>query len=70
MIGLRSNPRRRRYREILSVLSRHGLGAFVNEAGWGRAVPFQWGLMGHARRETRYTTAAVNRAKRIGSPRT
>ena len=57
MIGLRSNPRRRRYREILSVLSRHGLGAFVNEAGWGRVVPFQWGLMGHARRETRYTTA-------------
>ncbi len=57
MIGLRANPRRRRYREILSALSRHGLGAFVNGAGIGWAVPFQWGLMGHARRETPYTTA-------------
>ncbi|MBA4180585.1 MAG: 2-polyprenylphenol hydroxylase [Anaerolinea sp.] len=57
VIGLRANPRRRRYREILSALSRHGLGAFVNEAGWGRLVPFQWGLMGHARRDSRYTTA-------------
>ncbi|MBI2765947.1 MAG: AarF/ABC1/UbiB kinase family protein [Chloroflexi bacterium] len=56
MIG-GSSTRRRRYREILSVLSRHGLGAFVNEAGIAWVVPFQRGLMGHARRERRYTTA-------------
>ena len=57
MMRVRANARRRRYREILSALSRHGLGAFVSEVGWGRLVPFQWGLMGHARREARYTTA-------------
>lgn len=57
MIGGGSNPRRRRYREIISALSRHGLGAFVNEASIGWALPFQRGLMGHARRDTRYTTA-------------
>lgn len=57
MIGGGSNPRRRRYREIIGALSRHGLGAFVNEAGIGWALPFQRGLMGHARRDTRYTTA-------------
>lgn len=57
MIRLGGSPRRRRYREILSALSRHGLGAFVNEAGIGWAVPFQRGLLGHARRDTAYTTA-------------
>ena len=57
MIGLSPNPRRRRYREVVSALSRHGLGAFVNQAGLGRAVPFHWGLLGHAKRETPYTTA-------------
>ncbi|MCK6592737.1 MAG: AarF/ABC1/UbiB kinase family protein, partial [Polyangiaceae bacterium] len=57
MLGLRSNARRHRYREILSALSRHGLGAFLNEAGLGRAVPFQWGLLGHGRRDAPYTTA-------------
>jgi ubiquinone biosynthesis protein len=57
MLGLRSNARRHRYREILSTLSRHGLGAFLNEAGLGRAVPFQWGLLGHGRRDAPYTTA-------------
>ena len=57
MLGLGSNPRRHRYREIVSALSRHGLGAFVNEAGIGWAVPFQRGLLGHARRDTPYTTA-------------
>lgn len=57
MIGRGSNARRHRYREIVSSLSRHGLGAFVNEAGLGRAVPFQWGLLGHERRGTPYTTA-------------
>ena len=57
MIGSGSSTRRRRYREIIGALSRHGLGAFVNEAGIGWVLPFQRGLMGHARRDTRYTTA-------------
>jgi ubiquinone biosynthesis protein len=41
----------------VGALSRHGLGAFVNETGLGWALPFQRGLMGHARRDTPYTTA-------------
>ena len=57
MIGLRSNPRRRRYREILSVLSRHGLGAFVNEAGWGRVVVPLSERLGAARSRLRASMA-------------
>lgn len=57
MIGLRATPRRRRYREILSSLSRHGLGAAANGLGLGPVVPFHWGLMGHAHRKLRYTNA-------------
>jgi ubiquinone biosynthesis protein len=57
MMSFGRNARRHRYREIASALSRHGLGAFVNETGIGWAVPFQRGLLGHAKRDTPYTTA-------------
>ena len=58
MIGRGSNPRHgRRYREILGVLTRHGLGAFVNSARIGWAVPFQHRLMACARRDVPCTTA-------------
>lgn len=57
MIGFGTNARRRRYREILSALSRHGLGVLINGAGIGRLLPLHRGLLGHTRRETPYTTA-------------
>jgi ubiquinone biosynthesis protein len=45
----------KRYREIASALSRHGLGYLVGVFGLERFVPFQRGLLGHARREEPYT---------------
>ena len=48
---------RRRRREILSAVSRHGLGVLVGPRGFGRLVPFHWGLLGHQRRAVPYTRA-------------
>jgi len=48
---------RRRRREILSAVSRHGLGVLVGPRGFGRLVPFHWGLLGHQRRVVPYTRA-------------
>lgn len=49
--------RRRRYRRIGSVLTRHGLGAVTSGLGLSFLVPFHWGLFGHRRRHTPYTMA-------------
>ncbi len=48
--------RRRRLRHIAWILARHGLGAFTNELGVGRLIPFQWGILGHSRRRGAYST--------------
>jgi ubiquinone biosynthesis protein len=55
--GVDSHEKRRRYREVASILGRHGLGVATTGAGMGRAVPFHRGLFGHPRREMPYTTA-------------
>lgn len=46
-----------RYREIATILAKHGLGWVVVQLGLGDLVPFQRGLLGHAPRETPYTQA-------------
>lgn len=46
-----------RYREIATILAKHGLGWVVVQLGLGELVPFQRGLLGHAARETPYTQA-------------
>ena len=56
MLGLPSGAKRRRYQEIGSALTRHGMGVLTNQLGLGWLVPFQWGLMGHARRKEPYST--------------
>lgn len=56
-LGLPSSEKRHRYREVASILSRHGLGVVATGVGMGRVVPFHWGLLGHARRDMSYTTA-------------
>lgn len=45
----------RRYREVVGILARHGLGFGVGRAGLGRFVPFHRGWFGHERRELPYT---------------
>lgn len=58
MIGSgESRARRRRYRRIGSVLTRHGMGALTTGLGLGFLVPFHWGLLGHRRRHAPYTMA-------------
>lgn len=47
----------RRYREIASILSRHGLGWLAIELNLGRLIPFHWGLFGHPKRLESYTQA-------------
>lgn len=49
--------KRRRYRDIASILGRHGLGALMSGTLRSRLVPFHRGIFGHARRETPYTPA-------------
>ena len=56
MLGLPSAAKRKRYREIASALSRHGMGVLSNQLGLGWLVPFQWGLLGHAKRKEPYST--------------
>jgi ubiquinone biosynthesis protein len=56
MLGLPSGAKRRRYQEIASALTRHGMGVFSNQLGLGWIVPFQWGLLGHAKRKEPYST--------------
>jgi len=56
LLGLPSAAKRRRYREIGSALTRHGMGVLTNQLGLGWLVPFQWGLFGHPRRKEPYST--------------
>ena len=44
----------KRYREILSILSRHGLGWLILELDLGFLIPFHWGLLGHPKRKEPY----------------
>ena len=48
---------RRRWSEIASVLTRHGLGWILAEAGSESLIPFERGWLGHPRRETPYGRA-------------
>lgn len=48
---------RKRYREIVSTLLRHGFGFLVVQLGLARFIPFQYGILGHARRAAPYTRA-------------
>ena len=47
----------RRWREIASVLTRHGLGWFLAEVGSENLIPFERGWFGHPKRETPYGRA-------------
>jgi ubiquinone biosynthesis protein len=47
--------RRRRERQIVGALVRHGLGLMLVRAGMGRLLPFQWGLFSHPRRDEPYS---------------
>ncbi len=47
--------RRRRERQIVGALVRHGLGLMLVRAGMGRLLPFQWGLLRHPRRAEPYS---------------
>lgn len=46
-----------RWREITSVLTRHGLGWLVTGIGRGDLIAFERGSLGHPKRETPYTRA-------------
>src|SRR3990172_660684 len=56
MFGLPDAGKRRRYRQIASALTRHGLGALTNQLGLAWLIPFQWGILGHPRRKEPYST--------------
>ncbi|MBK5269347.1 MAG: AarF/ABC1/UbiB kinase family protein [Acidimicrobiia bacterium] len=47
--------RHRRERQIVSALARHGLGLTLSGTAMGWILPFQWGLLGHPRRDTSYS---------------
>ena len=49
------NAQQDRYRQIVQVLSRHGLGYLVGMGGLERWVPFEHGLLGHEQRDLPYT---------------
>jgi ubiquinone biosynthesis protein len=44
-----------RYLQIITTLSRHGLGWLVARLGLATVVPFHWGLLGHPRRRKPYS---------------
>ncbi len=52
---IRSHHHLGRYREIASVLARHGLGWVTLQLGLGDLIPFHRGLLGHPRRDVSYT---------------
>ena len=45
----------RRKAQIAKILAKHGFGFVVDKAGLGRFVPFHWGILGHEKREHRYS---------------
>ncbi len=59
-IGIRlavSRHYRKRYRQIVSTLLKHGFGFLVTQLGLTRFVPFHLGILGHPRRAEPYTQA-------------
>ena len=56
-IALKHTPHFKRYREIATILGRHGLGWLALQLNLGGLVPFHWGLLKHPRREEPYTQA-------------
>ena len=57
MLGVASAARRRRYRKIVTVLRRHGVGIAANGMGVGRFFPFDGGWIGHAKRDAPSSSA-------------
>lgn len=49
------SQRRRRERQIVSALARHGLGLTLSSSPISWILPFQWGLLGHPRRNSSYS---------------
>ncbi len=47
----------RRFKEITTILMRHGLGWLLAELGLGKLIPFHRGLLGHPKRPEQYTAA-------------
>jgi ubiquinone biosynthesis protein len=47
----------KRYREIATILARHGLGWLALQLNLGVFIPFHWGLLGHPKRKEPYTQA-------------
>ncbi len=47
--------KRRRLRQIVSTMARHGFGFFVVQLGLQQLIPFQRGWLGHPRRRQPYT---------------
>src|SRR4030066_24201 len=47
----------KRYREIATILARHGLGWLALELNLGGLIPFHRGLLGHPKRKEPYTQA-------------
>ena len=45
----------KRKAQIAKILAKHGFGFLVEKLGLGRFVPFHWGILGHPRREERYS---------------
>jgi ubiquinone biosynthesis protein len=45
----------KRYREIATILARHGLGWFAIQLRLGGLIPFHWGLLGHPKRKEAYS---------------
>ena len=54
LLNKRKHRNFKRYAEILSILSRHGLGWLILELDLGFLVPFHWGLLGHPKRKEPY----------------
>lgn len=45
----------KRKAQIAKILAKHGFGFLVEKSGLGRFVPFHWGILGHQKREHRYS---------------
>ena len=57
MLGLGSAARRRRYREVVTVLRRHGVGVAANWTGVRRLIPFHRRLVRRAERDAPNSSA-------------
>ena len=57
LISQRQTRHLKRYREIATILARHGLGWLAIQLRLGGLIPFHWGLLGHPRRKEPYSKA-------------